>query len=186
MSELYEGVVFRADVPTARAAFAALVSPLRLRLVRLATGVFGVYRVAGRREPIDLEALGDVASQLANQRGEAVALWHDGRSCLRGGMLYKKGLPFREFGPDDEVWVPLGDDGELVLDGPRYRLAELPPGGEYDCFASAIDVALQSILAGAEVTNEVVVEAFCYDRPKWLAESPEDPAHPGSEEANGP
>ena len=50
MSEMYEGVVFRSDKRTARRTFGSLSSGLRLRLVRLARGVFGIQRVAGRAE----------------------------------------------------------------------------------------------------------------------------------------
>jgi hypothetical protein len=78
MSEAYEGVVFRSDERTARCAFGSLASRLRLRLVRLARGVFGIYRVAGRNDAFDQPAV----ERVAQRRGGTLSLhnsttvWH--------------------------------------------------------------------------------------------------------------
>src|SRR5436309_2275427 len=57
MSEVYEGVVFRSNERAARRTFGSLSSGPRLRLVRLARGVFGAYRVAGRADALDQPAV---------------------------------------------------------------------------------------------------------------------------------
>jgi hypothetical protein len=171
MSEMYEGVVFRSDESSARTAFAAVVSPLRLRLVRLADGVFGAYRVAGRGDAFDRPALERVAHQISAQVGRVVALLYDNSSDVRVAVAYADGRREREFGEADARWVPYADSGELLTDGPRYRSDELQPGVEYDCIVSPIDAALEAVPSGPEVTGSLVRQVFCDRESGWLAES---------------
>lgn len=171
MSEAYEGVVFRSDERAARRAFSSCASGLLLRLVRLARGVFGVYRVAGRDDPFDQPAVERVARRMSAEAGQAVALFYDNSCGIRTAVLYAGGRRVREFGEADAWWVPSGEDGELAIDGPRFRVTELPPGGDYGCVFSAIDAALEAVGAGTQVSAASVKQAFCYDDPEALAES---------------
>jgi|GEM_PF-5973539 len=147
MSEMYDGVVFRSDEPAARAAFEALASPLRLRLVRLADGVFGVHSIASRGDVFDESALEEIAGQLSVRVGRAVALFYDNSCGIRAGILYTGGRRGRVFGDDDAWWVPCSEDGRFVRDGIRLRANELRPDVEYDCVFSAIDAGLEAVEA---------------------------------------
>jgi hypothetical protein len=173
LSEIYEGAVFLADDATARSAFSALVSTLHLRLVGLADGVYGVYRVAGGRDLFDVPRMEHVTLQLSIRVGKAVALFYDNGGGVYCGVLYIAGRRDREFGEDDEWWVPYGDDGELQSDGPRFRPGELSPDEEYDCIFSPIDAALETIQSGPEADAGRVKQAFCYEYREtgWMAES---------------
>lgn len=176
MGEIYEGVVFRADEADARAAFGALTSPLHLRLVMLSDDVYGIYRVANCGDLFDVPNMEQVACQLSARVGQAVALFYDNRGGAYFGVLYAAGRRSREFGEEDEWWVAYGDNGELQLDGPRYRPSELrsdEEDEEYDCVFTAIDAALEAVQARPEVDAEFVKYAFCYEyyESGWLAES---------------
>jgi hypothetical protein len=168
---MYEGVVFRSDAPTAQDAFGAISSSFKFRLVALADGVFGVYRVAGRTDAFDQSALESVAGPLSRRLGRAVALFYDNRCGMRTGILYVNGGKEREFGDSDAWWVPYGADGRLILDGPRFRVPELKPGEEYDCIFSAIDAGLDAVGSLPEVDASLVKQAFCYEKLGWLMES---------------
>jgi hypothetical protein len=85
---MYEGAVFCSDERTARHAFDSLHSALRLRLTRLAGGVFGIYRVAGRADPFDPPAIEEIARRMSINADRAVALFYDNRCAVRGGVLY--------------------------------------------------------------------------------------------------
>ncbi|HEY9906362.1 MAG TPA: hypothetical protein V6D18_01985, partial [Thermosynechococcaceae cyanobacterium] len=98
MSEAYEGVVFRSDDHTACHFFAALASPLRLRLVRLGCGVFGVYRVASRADAFDQPDIERVAAWVSAEVGQAVALFYDNSCGVRTAVAYAGGRRSREFG----------------------------------------------------------------------------------------
>ncbi len=171
MSEMYEGIVFRCEEPSARAAFDALVSPLPLRLILLFSGIYGVYRVAGRADPFAPAAVENVAAELSARVGQAVALFYDNRSGVEAGVLYADGRPSREFGEADGQWVQYGDSGELFVDGPRLRIGDLRPDCEYDCVFSPMDAALQAIGAWPQTTGSLVKQAFCYDDCDVLAVS---------------
>ncbi len=130
MSEMYEGVVFRSDERIARCAFDSLASDVRLRLVPVACGVFGIYRIADRADPFDQRAVSQVAERVSAQAGQAVALFYDNSCGIRAGVFCSNGRRGREFGDGDAWWVPYSAEGELVLDGSRFRVSELPPGGD--------------------------------------------------------
>src|SRR5579884_1864691 len=101
MSEMYEGVIFCSDEQSARTAFAGVTSSLRLRLVRLADGVFGVYQVVGATDAFDQTAVEQVAQQLSVQLGRAIALFYDNSCGIRASVLYELGRRGREFGDSD-------------------------------------------------------------------------------------
>ena len=170
MSDLYEGVVFRSDERTALHVFDAITSKLKLRLVRLTSDVFGIYRVADRGDPFDQPAVEAVAERMSIEAGPAAALFYDNRCGVRFAVLYSSGHRGPEFGDDDAWWVPYGEDGDLVIDGPRYREFELHPDEEYDCIFSAIDAALESVAPDAGITAHRVYQAFCYEEAEVLAE----------------
>ncbi|WP_165248530.1 hypothetical protein [Paludisphaera soli] len=172
MSEIYEGVVFRADEAMARAAFGDVASSLHLRLVRLAEGVYGAYRVAGRADLFDVPGMERATGQLSARVGKAVALFYDSRGGAYFGLLYDAGRKTREFGEDDEWYVPYGDDGKLLVDEPRLRVRDLHPDEEYDCVFSAIDAALQAIGAAPGAGSRRVLNAFVYDNENWIMEAP--------------
>jgi hypothetical protein len=171
MSEMYEGVVFRSDERTARRVFAALPSDLHLRLVRLARGVFGVYRVTGRGVPFDQHGTEGIARRISKDTGQAIALFYDNSCGIKVGVRYSVGKRGREFGDGDAWWVPYGDDGELDEDGPKFRVTELQRDIEYDCIFSAIDAALEAVGISRAGFAEVLKEAFCYEEFATLAEN---------------
>jgi hypothetical protein len=170
MSELYKGVVFRSDEQAARRAFGALESDLRLRLVNLDSGVYGICVLFNRGDPYNQEAVESIAARISSTAGRAIALFYDNRVGTRVGVLYRDGIRDREFGDEDAWWVPYGEDGNLVLNGPRFRESELNPEVEYDCIYSTIDAALESVEAGPLVDSSLIKQAFCYDETETLSE----------------
>ena len=88
---MYEGIVFRCSDAAAPAAFRALPAPFPLRLVRLADDTFGVYRVAGRADRFDVDAMTSLAAALSESTAAALAVFYDNRCGLReGGRLPRR------------------------------------------------------------------------------------------------
>ena len=171
MSEMYEGVVFRSEENIARHAFHTLSSERWLRLVLLDCELYGVYLVAGRADAFQQHTVESIARRVSEEVGRAVALIYDNRCGTLIGVLYAGGRRVREFDNGDALWVPYREDGQLNLDGPRYREAELLPHEEYDCVFSAIDAALEALETGRSVSASLIKQAFCYDGALVLAES---------------
>jgi hypothetical protein len=170
MSEMYRGVVFRSDEQAALKTFDAIVSDLRLRLVRLDRDVYGICLIFNRRDPYNQQSAESIAASVSNISGCAIALFYDNRVGTREGVLYRDGIRDREFGDKDAWWVPYGEDGDWVFDGPRFRESELMPDVEYYCIYSTIDAALESVAAGPLVNSSLVKQAFCYDETETLSE----------------
>lgn len=170
MSEMYEGVVLRSNKRTALHTFCTLSSLLQLRLVHLARGVYGIYRIADRHENFDQPGVEQVAKQISVKTNRAVALLYDNRCGIQIGVLYTTGRRKREFGDEDAWWVPFGEDGAIVVDGPRFRESEMKSDQEYDCVFSAIDAALEAVGVWPRVSALWVKQAFCYDKGEVVAD----------------
>jgi hypothetical protein len=170
MSERYEGAVFRCGERTARRAFRAISSGLRLRLVRLVRGVYGIYRVTGRADPFDRAGVEDAAREASAQVGEVAVVFYDNSCGVQDGVLYSDGIRSREFGPNDAWWVQCDGSGKPASTR-RLRVTDLRPGPEYECIFTAIDATLQAVRAWPRVSAALVKQAFCYDEPEALADS---------------
>ena len=161
----------RSSDAAAPGAFRSLSAPFPLRLVRLANGTFGVYRVAGRSDRFDVEAMTSLASTLSESTSAALAVLYDSRCGLRAAVAFRGGAVSAEFGEDDEWWVPLDEDGKPRRDVPPVPAADLDADEEYDCVRDAIEVGLAALEVPAEVTRDTLKDAFCYERSAVLAEA---------------
>lgn len=170
MSEAYEGVVVRAGPDEVLTAFRALASGLRLRLVHLAQGCSGVYRVAGAAQPFAPVEVEVVASTLSRSLTRALAVFYDNGCGLRQAALFESGTAVRCYGDADELWVPLDDSGAPVSDAEPVPATAWLPGEEYDCCLSAIDAGLRALGVSAASSADLK-QAFCYDDPQPTEES---------------
>jgi hypothetical protein len=171
MGEMYEGIVFRSSDSAAIGAFRGLSAPFPLRLMRLADGTFGVYRVADRSVPLDVEATRSLAAELSKSASGALAVFYDNSNGLRMAAAFRGGTLSAEFGEDDEWWAPLDEDGEPRRDLPPVRAIDLDADEEYDCVRDAIEVGLAALDVPAEVTRHTLKDAFCYERSAFMAEA---------------
>ena len=173
MSEVYEGIVFRSNDTAASGAFRGLTAPVPLRLVRLADGIFGVYRVATRSVPLDVEAMTSLAASLSEAVPAATAVFYDNRCGVRAAATFRGGTLSAEFGEEDEWWAPLDDEGVPRRDVPPVPATDLDPDEEYGCVRTAIDVGLADLGVPSAVTCDTLKQAFCYGGSPVL-----DPEHP--------
>jgi hypothetical protein len=72
----------------------------------------------------------------------AVAIAYYDRVALRQASLYADGALKQTFGADDELWVPLAEDGYPVTTAEPLRVNQLAAGEEYETLYNAIDLAL--------------------------------------------
>lgn len=171
MSEMYEGIVFRASDAAATDALLRLSAPFPLRLVRLADDTFGAYRVAGRSVPLDVQATTSLAAELSKAVSAALAVFYDNSSGVRMAAAFRNGTLSAEFGETDEWWTPLDEDGEPRRDVPPVLATDMEADQEYDCVRDAIEAGLAALEAPAAVTRHTLKDAFCYERLAVLAEA---------------
>ena len=173
MSAYFEAVVLRAAWRPLAQALEALDDPddpayelrpvtLRARRVtRQGYVVFG-WR-AGRRRPECAGEVEDLAEELSARLGvPAVAVHYDDQvGPVKTALLVRDGEPVRYYGPADEVWVPYGPGGRLVLDGPRYTGETAPDDVECDCIRGGIDAALEAAGFARWATLERLYDVAC-------------------------
>jgi hypothetical protein len=176
MSEIYEAIVFRSSDAAAVSAFRSLSTPFPLRLVGLADGTFGVYRLASRTDQLDVEAMTSLASALSASTSAALAVFYDNRDGLRAAVFFRDGAVSAEFGKEDEQWAPLDEAGQPRRDVPPTPACDLDPDEEYDCVQDAIEVGLAALDVACSVTRQTLKDAFCYQRTAVLAETLAQPA----------
>ena len=147
-------------------------TPITLSVSRVARGRFVVFgwRVGAGR-PSCAPEMEHLADELSVEFGTAVAVHYDDQIGARAAMLSRDGEPVRSFGEEDEVWVPYGRDGELVMDGPRYPGNAVPEDVECDCVWNGIDAALEGAefrkwLSAHKLAAEVAYSTF-REPPLW-------------------
>jgi hypothetical protein len=148
-------------------------APIALKVYRVARGrsvVFG-WR-AGDRRPCCAREMEDLADELSLAFGTAVTVHYDDQVGVRAAMLSRGGEPVRHFGEADEVWVPYGEDGEVLTGGPRYPGNAVPQDVECDCIRNGIDAALEAAgfgkwLTARKLAADAAYSAFREGPPWW-------------------
>jgi hypothetical protein len=74
----------------------------------------------------------------------AVAFAYNDQIGLREAVLFTDGRTVREFGAEDELWVPLGEDGKPAPNVLPLSIGQLVPGEEYETSHNAIDLAFMA------------------------------------------
>ena len=177
MSTYFEAVVVAADQSTLIRLLEGLpeldepgaFAPITLdvhRVTERGLVVFG-WR-AGASRPQAAQEMEELADELSLELGTAVAVHYDDQVGLRAAMLSRDGEPVRYFGEGDEVWVPYGKGGQLVLDGPRYPGNAVPEDVECDCIWNGIDAALEAAGLRDWVTaSTLAAEVVSAESPIW-------------------
>lgn len=172
MSNCFEAAVVRAG-ETALVQFLddlpvrGLLIPFTLEAFRVGRGQFVIFAWRlGAERPNAREEIDVLADELSRQFGKAVAVHYDDQIGFRTAMLSLDGRTERCFGEPDEVWVPYGDDGNL-LKSPRYAGNAVPEDVECDCIWNGIDEALKAAGFGRWMTSSKVVEVAQLDNPFW-------------------
>jgi len=171
MSELYEGVVVCGDADPVAAEFNALGTHRSLRLVRLTDQTYGIYPVATRSGPLNESATKSLACEISRTLKSALAVFYDNRCDINFATAYRDGSQHRSFNEQDEIWVPLDDGGEPIVDGPQLTLSELNDDDEFDCIRSAIDCGLAHLGTDDSISSATLKQAFCYDEAELIAET---------------
>lgn len=132
MSEIFEGVVTRGKV----------LMPL--------TGGFdvrslGEFSIVGNTTRSFTNVVESIASVLSIQVGEAVLVRFDSRVGHRSSAVFINGEKIEEYGPEDELYVALDDEGDPVSDSELLRLSELQSDEEYETAVNAIERGLNRI-----------------------------------------
>jgi hypothetical protein len=140
-------------------------APISLELYRVTDRGFVVFAWrAGARRPEAWQEVEDLADELSLELLTAVAVHYNDQLGVKTAVLSQGGEPVGYFGDGDEVWVPFGEGGELVMDGPRYPGDALPGGVECDCVRTAIDAALEAAgFQGWMTAGELVQVAYRKD-----------------------
>jgi hypothetical protein len=180
VSTYFEAVVVAADQPALIRLLEGLVEPdepnpfarISLEVHRVTERGFVVFGWrAGAKRPQAAQEMEGLADEVSLKLGTAVAVHYDNQVGVRAAMLSRDGEPVRCFGEEDEVWVPYGEGGELLLDGPRYPGSAVPEDVECDCIRNGIDAALEAAgfrgwITAGQLAAEVAYWAY-RTRPLW-------------------
>ena len=163
MSEAFEGIVAKCDGSDPINWFAGLQSALRLRLVHFGGDTWGIYHSA----PRDLLMRTDEIEILARELSHAfpcLAVYYNNGCDVSESVLHRQGVVESTFGLDDELWSLIDESGRVIEGSPRLLPADLDPDVEYDCVTTAIDLGLQTLGVASNATEDLLKDAFTYDR----------------------
>ena len=171
MSEAYEGIVAKCDGSDPTRWFAGLQSALRLRLVHFGGETWGVYHSAPRDVLMRTDGIETLAWELSLSF-PCLAVYYNNGCDVSESVLYRQGVVERTFGLDDELWSLIDEFGQVIEGSPRLLPGDLDPDVEYDCVTTEIDLGLQTLGVADNATEDLLKDAFTYDRLPILLERP--------------
>jgi hypothetical protein len=164
MSVVYEAIVLSGDESAIGPAFDALKTTLSLRLLRLTTHGFAIARCRhDSSRAFAAEQVHRLAAELSVPFHTTVAVHYDDRCALKIAVLFEGGNLVQEFGEQNEIWVPIDDHGDPVLNGLRYPGNRKPPNQECDCIYQAIDAGLDAAGFSRWLSAATLRQAMCDD-----------------------
>ncbi len=150
MSEVFLGIVVRGIVP----AVAEVLTDDPLNNILVATRFSDDFLIVWVKNPPAATRISDgefdrLSRELSRRFSSSLYLNYDSRLGYRESQLYEKGDSRLGFGLDDELWVPLREDGELDRSAPPMKVSELQEDEEYGTIKNAIDFGFESFGGGS-------------------------------------
>lgn len=143
MSIVFEGIICFARDKDVQNVFVPSLSSIRLNTKGVDDLLTILYRPE-RAQPFS-EEIEDIAAQLSLSLGPTIVARFDSIIGYRSSMVFENGVLVQIFAQDDEIYAPLDEEGEPMVNGPRVRLAELKPSEEYDTLQNAIQLGLEFV-----------------------------------------
>jgi hypothetical protein len=144
MSEVFEGFLCMVPEETLRPMVQSITSTLGLTIEKLNEYTI-VYRNDPRSQAIFTEEIDGVAAHVSRNVGKILVIRYDSRIGHRSARLFEDGMLQCSFGAEDEVWVPVDEEGLPFKDGPVYKETELLRGEEYETIQNAIELGIQEL-----------------------------------------
>ncbi len=148
MSEVFEG--FLASVAPGHLKNVVdetgVVVPLAFASLEEGTAV--CYRVDPRDALVFSEAMDRIVSNVSKSIGRSLLVRYDSRTGHRSATLYDRGEVEGDFGPDDELFVPLDEEGDPVRAAVPLPRAALDPDEEYETHRNAIELGISALGVG--------------------------------------
>ncbi len=149
MSEVFEGVVIPLRVGEPSTTIEGIVSDLPLTTMRVTPDAVVLFRTDPRVAAAFSPGIDELAAEASMAVGHALAVRYDSRIGHRSAVLFRDGQSVRRFGEDDELFVPLDDDGEPIRTASPLGLGELDSNLEYETISNAIQQGLDALGVGA-------------------------------------
>ncbi|HXI13731.1 MAG TPA: hypothetical protein VNM92_13970 [Thermoanaerobaculia bacterium] len=142
MSEVFEGIL----VSTVRDVARTWARDEELQLAfDVLTGMSVIYRVDSRDGFSFSKRSEELAARISTKASRALLVRYDSRAGFRASVAFRDGSELMRYGPDDELYVPLDNDGEPRSDVPPATLSDLDPEEEYETAVNAIELGLREI-----------------------------------------
>lgn len=148
MSEVFEGLVVRADRDVVAQQLRRGTPRFDVRSEVLGDGLTVSFRTAPRDQMLFSEEWDRVAASVSESLGPVLVIRFDSRESHRSAALYQAGRLRETYTGEDELFVPLDDEGMPVTGAPPINAADLDPDEEYETAVNAIELGLRDLGAG--------------------------------------
>ena len=92
----------------------------------------------------------------ASVNNTCVYLEYDSRVAYRHAILMRNGVVLEEFGADDELWVPIDDQGNPIREAQHVKTSDLDPAVEYETIADVFFLAVRKLNASGELYAAII------------------------------
>lgn len=148
MSEVFEGVLSSTDVATAGQKLAEISPKAPFATAPLGENLTVTYRSGSRYGVPGAVKVEGLAAAMSMALGSVLQVKYDSRTGYRSAILWNGGQAIAEFGAEDELFVPLDEDGEPVASATLRPRADLKSDEEYETAKNAIELGLDAFGVG--------------------------------------
>ena len=144
MSYRFAGVLCHARLSDVQRLNLSDLFPLKaLNASEIASGISVVYDNGYRQNDNFLSFAVRLSLYLSTQFDNALLVIYNDQTGQRISVHYIKGEENSRFTVDDEIFIPLDEQGEPVLSAKRLTLYELDEDEEYETVENAIELGLK-------------------------------------------
>jgi hypothetical protein len=149
MSEVFEGIIVKAALQAVEEFFKGHPAADLFTISPLQSGLTVAYLRSPRVPSLTDIEMERLAMELSRKFLVALLVDYDSRASYRAATVYNNGVQREKFGENDEMFVPLNEKGEPILDSRPIKVGEFVQGEEYEATLNSIELGFSSFGDGS-------------------------------------
>jgi hypothetical protein len=144
MSEVFQGVVVNAALQTVEEHLLGHSMKGLMKVSSLKPGLTVIFLKSPRAPSVTDLDMERFAMELSSRFLISLLIDYDSRFSHRAATVYASGVLRHKFGENDEMFVPLDENGAPVLHARPRKIAEFLEGEEYETILNSIQLGFSS------------------------------------------
>ncbi len=149
MSNMFVGIFVQRPAPEVKQYLSTDSFIGLLGVASFSDGLTAVFDNSPRSKPIADSEVERLARKLSTNFSRGLLIDYNDQVGYRSAKIYENGECVKEFDADDELWIPLSENGEPNLKASPVRSSEFLEDEEYETVKDALDLGFEAFGAGS-------------------------------------